>query len=273
VYVIMHRKNERTYLLMLKLLFELAQTRLNIRANEVAWASFSIDFESAMWNALRAIELGGAFSLLGRVLDIVGCHFHFAQAIIRQIQELGLMETYTDEMSGLQNYVSMLLALAFIPAEYVWLSYTIIRTNLVPDAPFVSTEAFRKFCRYFEDQWLCNRIFSICDWNCYGVEAENRTTNALERLHRRYKELFGEHKPLYHFIRKLRIYQCSKEITESQHRHSGVGPNIRTKKVRDKYRVLKLMTERFEAQPTRDIRTVMYFLLQLSRVVTQRAHA
>jgi hypothetical protein len=97
-------------------------------ARHVNWRSISLDYETAVWNCLR----NTAENYIQRTLDIVGCLFHYSQAVIKAISTLGLIVLYRDASSGLQSFVSRLIALAFMPAHKVEHCYNILVTYYFP---------------------------------------------------------------------------------------------------------------------------------------------
>ncbi|KAK3731012.1 hypothetical protein QZH41_018758, partial [Actinostola sp. cb2023] len=64
-----------------------------------------VDFEKAMWSALKA-TLPDA--------NLMGCVFHWTQAVWRKVQELGFAED-----DGTHRYIRQLMALPFLPATEI----------------------------------------------------------------------------------------------------------------------------------------------------------
>ena len=96
------------------------------------------DFELAAINSFRKI--------FPRT-EVKGCFFHFAQAIWRKIQDLGLAGLYK-ENDDIRKVVKCLVALALIPSEYVHLAFCKILETLPPDTPLMP------FLEYYENTWL-----------------------------------------------------------------------------------------------------------------------
>ncbi|KAK3744787.1 hypothetical protein QZH41_014782, partial [Actinostola sp. cb2023] len=68
-----------------------------------------LDFEKAMWSALKE-TLPDA--------NIMGCVFHWTQAVWRKVQELGLATVYSED-DGTHRYIRQLMALPFLPATEI----------------------------------------------------------------------------------------------------------------------------------------------------------
>ena len=68
-----------------------------------------IDFESAIWGALRKVL---------PTVKIMGCVFHWTQALWRNIQALGLQSAYTSDY-GTFKFLRRVMALPFLPHDQI----------------------------------------------------------------------------------------------------------------------------------------------------------
>ena len=113
VYVIMFGKSKADYKATLTVLLE--QLPAEPRVSTV-----TADFEAATWKAMSQV-----------LPDVTmhGCVFHLTQAIWRKIQQLGLQLWYNKRQSTF-NFCRQLMALAFLPAEFIPAQSAVIeRTN------------------------------------------------------------------------------------------------------------------------------------------------
>lgn len=98
-------------------------------------AVYSTDFEQAVIKA----------PLLRRDLKVGGCFFHFSQAVLRKIGDLGLRRRY-DEHRGFCRRVHTLTSLAFLPPDQ-------IRAAFDQLAPYFE-DCERPLLKYFEETWI-----------------------------------------------------------------------------------------------------------------------
>ncbi len=107
-----------------------------------------MDFESAERNA---------FATCFPNIRILGCTFHYGQALIRKIGQIGLKVQYSDKNSLVRAYVRHLLALPFLPTFLVpdaWNFYLRNPQNLVQvlglaNLDLHSLNLLNDFARYF----------------------------------------------------------------------------------------------------------------------------
>ena len=104
--------------------------------------TWTIDFEMAVRNGLQAVFGANAPGVLG-------CFFHFGQAIWRQIQHLGLQNNYNQDMD-FRKYCNMFTALAFVNPDHVRESFDMI----INDLPADYLELLRDFIDYMERNWI-----------------------------------------------------------------------------------------------------------------------
>lgn len=79
------------------------------------------DFERATWAALRKIIPGK---------DIIGCHFHWSQAVWLKVHEVELQVQYSEDINVYHTDHSI-FALPFLPVANVQAGFDNIRANAV----------------------------------------------------------------------------------------------------------------------------------------------
>ncbi len=166
-----------------------------------------MDFETAERNA---------FKLFFPNIRVRGCSFHFGQALLRKIGQIGLKLQYSDSESLVHSYVRHLLALPFLPTFLVldaWHFYLQYPLNLaatlgipIPDANTLNI--LSDFSRYFSATWL-SRCY---EWN-HSDNNSHRTNNIPEAFHSKFSRGFGHvHSSLHHvlnYIQELQYeYRC-----------------------------------------------------------------
>lgn len=124
-------------------------------------------FFLGMWQALRDVFPGTALK---------GCGFHWAQALQRRVQEVGLQATY-QRREGVHNIVRKLLALPFLPGRDIPRAFERLR-----DRADGSSEPVTSLFQYVDDQWLDNSLWSPDEWSVYRQTV--RTNNDTEGMHK-----------------------------------------------------------------------------------------
>jgi hypothetical protein len=125
------------------------------------------DFEKAMINAIK--------EQLGKESEIAGCFFHFKQALLRKMKELGIDKN--ERKKGLE----VMNILTVIPHDEI-LSKGIPYCKHVIGA---SNTKWSSFWYYFERTWM--RDYEPGLWSFFGKnlqDIQNRTNNPLERYNR-----------------------------------------------------------------------------------------
>lgn len=176
-----------------------------------------------------------------------GCHFHFCQAIYRQVQSLGLTNAYmTDPTMRIQ--IRQLMALAFVPVVIVRIVFGQLQA--------ASAAQLGPLFDYFNRQWLTNIRTSM--WNVYGVT--RRTNNDVEGWHHRLNTMLSRHHPnIWQVIRCLQDEQASMEVTRAQ---ISAGQLVR--RPNKKYAALQKRIDRLQEQYDRGEITAVEYITGVS---------
>ena len=163
-------------------------------------ATITCDFEQALLNAISGIF---PFS------KIVGCFFHWKQAIYRKLIALKFRnEKEIVSHSMVKNSMDILTV---IPAnEITTKGFAFVKDNLKEAILEENdSEKMQKFWKYFENYWMSSNKM-IETWNISNYQGNKnvlrRTNNGLERYNLRLKKLFKSGTPSFaQFVNTMRI--------------------------------------------------------------------
>ena len=130
----------------------------------VSIQTITIDFEAAMWQALH------------RVLPtvwILGCFFHWTQAVWRKVQALGLQVIYSND-NATHKYIRKLLSMPYLPAQHIQPIFTKLQEK-------AATPPLQDLTHYIQTTWLSNPFWSTRAWSTFGCHT--RTNNDVEGWH------------------------------------------------------------------------------------------
>lgn len=163
---------------------------------------------------------------------VKGCLYHFAQAIWRKIQSIGLQSSYTDDASY-KKFFRKVISLAFIPHIYV----QVVWRGLEAAAP--QDNKVSAFSEYFKTTWL-NGVYEIAEWNTYNEEGP-RTNNHIEGWHNKVNRIIGKaHPNVFELVELFKMEQASTEVTLRQLAAGGLLPNPRKKYTIKERRILTI---------------------------------
>ena len=106
---------------------------------------------------------------------ILGCYFHWAQAVWRKVQELGLTNAYRQD-NKTHRYICKLLSLPYLPAEHIIPVFTAHQHKAV-------TTQLQKLTDYIYNTWLQSPHWPVTSWSVFGCYT--RTNNNVEDWHYR----------------------------------------------------------------------------------------
>ncbi|KAE8993213.1 hypothetical protein PR003_g19743 [Phytophthora rubi] len=153
-------------------------------------AYISCDFEQAIISAVKHQFPRS---------KVIGCFFHFKQALQRKMLKEGISEKfpYPDFVIAMQDGAIDELT-TVRPSEIIRSGIRNVKTTIMEECqdqniPY-STEKWSKFWKYFVRTWI--KKYKPEDWNVYGVQdIANRTNNPLEQYNRTLNRPMGEPHP------------------------------------------------------------------------------
>ncbi len=228
IFALLPNKSTNTYLRLFRILQDKAAEFNCIFSPKI----FLIDFELEVKNAIRIIFPQS---------EIKGCLFHFAQALIRNLQNFGLTDSYRDD-NEFKRLVRRSASLTFLPLEDISDAWNLIMEN----APQLDeTNDITKYMDYFVENWMDNENrFPKSMWNHY-MNYGTRTVNHLEGWHNTLNRLCGSsHKNIFEFIRILKDEQIKFE-NKVLILDAGYPPKNPRKKYRDNNAKIKRLTEQY----------------------------
>ncbi|XP_003381943.1 hypothetical protein Tsp_11043 [Trichinella spiralis] len=153
------------------------------------------DFETALIPALQGTFPG---------VNIQGCYFHFCQAVLWKVTDLGMRTSYIHE-AATKKKVKMLLATAFLPFHDVAAVVKLLGRD--------ATGSVAVLFNYFRVEWMPPDRLPL--WNVYNVNI--RTNNDLEGWHFKINRLAGKrHLGFYELLQLLIDEQGSTETLIQQ---------------------------------------------------------
>ncbi|KRY36457.1 hypothetical protein T01_13752 [Trichinella spiralis] len=153
------------------------------------------DFETALIPALQGTFPG---------VNIQGCYFHFCQAVLWKVTDLGMRTSYIHE-AATKKKVKMLLATAFLPFHDVAAVVKLLGRD--------ATGSVAVLFNYFRVEWMPPDRLPL--WNVYNVNI--RTNNDLEGWHFKMNRLAGKrHLGFYELLQLLIDEQGSTETLIQQ---------------------------------------------------------
>lgn len=128
------------------------------------------DYEDASVAAVRFV--------FGHDVSISGCWFHYAQAIIKKVRQLGLTDAYRNTVDA-QSLVKCLLSLPLLPACDIPKAFDDVKSLIQPQSPI--RQQLEQMFRYVEKQWLTKATIGPTRLSVRDNHA--RTNNAVESFH------------------------------------------------------------------------------------------
>ena len=170
------------------------------------------DFEAAVWKAAKNVFPS---------VFIHGCLFHWNQAIIRKIQEIGLQKSFMEKRKVF-NFCKELMALPFLPKDWIRRIFLQYKAKDVD-------EKLKNLMNYMENQWMNNPLFSIESWSAFRRPI--RTNNEVEGYHHKLNNnANGMALNMYELIAKLH-----EEAQDAQQTCNLVQDEVLTRLQRKKY--------------------------------------
>ena len=108
-------------------------------------STITIDFEAAMRCAIPLVFPG---------VTILGCYFHWAQAVWRKVQELGLQVAYNND-NNTHKYIQKLLSLPYLPTEHINRVFRALQQK-------ATTEPLQELTDYLAGNKTANQFLKAC---------------------------------------------------------------------------------------------------------------
>ena len=118
-------------------------------------------------------------------------YYHFQQALIRHIGQLGLKRAYAEDI-GTRDVLRKIMALCYIPNQHIRHQFQNLKEKC-------TTLAMAQFATYFEQTWLT--LWLPEDWCVFGCPI--RTNNTLEGLNNKFNSTCKHNIPFYELINKI----------------------------------------------------------------------
>ena len=176
VWALLPNKSHQTYV---ELFSTIRQAFADKFCNERKRHVFLTDFETAAINAITDIFPEST---------VKGCTFHFRQALMRKIQELGLRPAYSSGDPTVQSWIRQIMGLTLLPEVFIPMTWQ----RLKHPPPMPDSELMMKlqaFSAYFKRTWVFGHL-SPKLW-CHFDNAGPRTTNLAEGWHNSLNYSFG----------------------------------------------------------------------------------
>ncbi|CAF1018080.1 unnamed protein product [Brachionus calyciflorus] len=165
------------------------------------------DFETAAINAFR--------NNFQKVL-MKGCHFHYTQALWKNIQKVGLVGEY-GKMDAIYDWLNMFKSLAFLRPDCLESAWQIIQKFRPSNNPKLI-----EFHDYFKDTWYQKPKFSYELWNHYYTEGP-RTNNHVEGYNLKINKYIDySHPHIYSAINTLKCLETSTGLNFFQIESGGL---------------------------------------------------
>ena len=169
-----------------------------------------IDFEIALWQALRDLKENGIFASPN--LKITGCIFHFTQAIFRKLNFFHLKSSYRFNPDT-KFLLRLFMALPLLPEHMILRQYLRLRRKCFAYKGKIGT-LLQHFSNYFRKTWMTGN-WGPHDW-CQFEEI-HRTNNISESHNGAFKKrLFYGDMTFYSVVDKLFLESQNLGATLSQ---------------------------------------------------------
>ncbi|KAL8608004.1 hypothetical protein ACOMHN_023820 [Nucella lapillus] len=197
--------------------------------------------------------------------DVRGCFFHFAQAVWRKVQALGLSGAYR-ESPEVKTFVRRLAVLPLVPLneiENVWM-------DLHGMAP-VEFPGIAELCDYMVITWVddMQATFRRELWNHFQTLQEEgiRSNNHLESFHAAFNRTFHTvHPNIFIFVSGLKKRQDETETTVAS-LDAGNAPPPQKRQRKDKEDRIRRVLQQYQAgqRPVRSYMDAMCMTVKLGK--------
>jgi hypothetical protein len=160
-----------------------------------------------------------------------GCTFHFRQALMRRVADLGLRTEYSSSQSAVvKDWIRQIMGFTLLPVAFIPFAWQMLRHPPNVNDPQIMSK-MQAFSVYFENTWL-QGSFSPLTWSHFD-NAGPRTTNLAEGWHNSLNYSFGiPHPAARHFLHWLQNCQFQIQCREIQ-LEAGRPPKPQNRVYRD----------------------------------------
>jgi len=237
VYALMPNRRQQTYERLFGHVKDLVMTKTG---QPLIPDCLQVDFEAAAINAI-----GNCFP----DSSSKGCYFHYAQAIWRKTQNLGLATLYKED-EAVRQWIQRAATLAMLPPHHVQDTWREVMEE-TPDVP--RSEDMND---YITATWVdFDAIFPLHLWNHHHTDGP-RTNNHLEGWHAKLIRFVQKcHPNLFEFINFLKKIETTDRARKIQMDHGAAPPTKRRV-----YRQVDARIDRLKLQLQTGGKTPMQFI-------------
>lgn len=170
-----------------------------------------IDFERAMRASLKKVAPN---------LPILGCWFHFAQALRRRMASMKSLFELIKKNHDAKIIFRKFQCLALLPHEEIKNAFVHLLREALDEKNF---KEFSLFIAYFKKEWLESvtpEYFSVFDQDV-------RTTGSAEAFNGKLNKKFRTHPSFFNFVESLQREELSKTDEFNRHVHGTLQPDRR----------------------------------------------
>jgi len=180
-FCLMSRRHTKDYRRIFKELVKLLDERnLHCRVENIV-----CDYEKATWRAARDIFPN---------VKVLGCFFHWSQAVLRKLRSVGLQTAYSND-SDIHNFCRLLFALPFLPCDKISHAFARLFRK-------ANTAQLQELVSYVLSNWIDSKTWPPECWSVYRRVI--RTNNDVEGWHHRLNAKARKNSlPLYVLIKLL----------------------------------------------------------------------
>lgn len=166
--------------------------------------SVTTDFEKALRNALRSVYPN---------TQLIGCWFHYAQALRRKVKKIAGFAKFLKETPGAKKLYQKFVNLPLIRSDKISLAVALFKKEAS-----VYGSRFTTFINYFEDEWM-KKVGP--DLFCVFLE-KHRTNNLMESFNSIIKRKVPHSGCFFRFIEFLQSEELLKSTDYNIVFHGGV---------------------------------------------------